>query len=185
MKRLGLIDNGRRAVIVTDGQMVDAVTGAALGAAPANFEPLMVNNRLRGEIDAALAALKLASPDAAARLAAARALQGSDNEGLLPIVQKALDKETDPEVKGVLELSAASLALKNADPALRAKAAADLAKSNDPQVRQVLSALVAQGQRRRLRGTGRARAQRGAAVASPKSTAACSARRSAWRRSPD
>jgi urea transport system permease protein len=45
----------------------------------------------------------------------------------------------------VLELSAASLALKNADPALRARAAAALAKSNDPQVRQVLSALVGKG----------------------------------------
>jgi urea transport system permease protein len=142
---LGLIDNGRRAVIVADGQMADAVTGAALGAAPANFEALMVNNRLRGEIDTALAALKLASPDAATRLAAAKALQGSENDGLLPIVQKAIDKETDPEVKVVLELSAASLALKNSDPALRARAAADLAKSNDPQVRQVLSALVGKG----------------------------------------
>ncbi len=119
-----------------------------LGPAPANFEALIVNNRLRGEIDAALAALKLASPDAAQRLAAARSLQGSDNEDLLPIVQKAIDKETDAEVKGVLDLSAASLALKNADPALRAKAAADLAKSNDPQVRQMLSALVGRGQRR-------------------------------------
>ena len=96
---LGLVDNGRRAVIVTDGQMTDAVTGAPLGAAPANFEALMVNNRLRGEIDAALAALKLASPDAAARLAAAKSLQGSDNEGLLPIVQQALDKEADAEVQ--------------------------------------------------------------------------------------
>jgi urea transport system permease protein len=140
---LGLIDNGKRAVIVANGQMADAVTGAALGPAPSNFDALVVNNRLRGEIDAALAALKLASPDVATRLAAAKSLQGSDDVDLLPIVQRALDKETDPEVKGVMELSAASLALKNADPELRARAAAALAKSNDPQVRQVLSALVA------------------------------------------
>ena len=142
---LGLIDNGRRAVIVTDGRMQDAVTGAALGTAPAGFDPMVVNNRLRGEIDAALAALKLASPDAASRLSAAKSLQGSDNEELLPIVHKALDKERDPEVRAVLELSAASLALKNADPVLRARAAGALAKSNDPQVRQILSALVTRG----------------------------------------
>jgi urea transport system permease protein len=140
---LGSSEGGRRAVIVADGRMSDAVTGAPLGPAPGNFEAFVVNNRLRGEIDAALAALKLASPDAAQRLAAARSLQGSDNEDLLPIVEQALARETDAEVKAALDLSAAALALKNADPALRAKAAAALAKSNDPQVRQLLSAIVA------------------------------------------
>jgi urea transport system permease protein len=140
---LGLVDGGRRAAIVADGRMTDAVTGAPLGPAPANFEAFVVNNRLRGEIDAAQAALKLASPDTAERLAAARSLQGSDNEDLLPIVEQAIARETDAEVKAALDLSAASLALKNADPALRARAAAALAKSNDPQVRQLLSALVA------------------------------------------
>ncbi|MGB2818832.1 MAG: urea ABC transporter permease subunit UrtB [Burkholderiaceae bacterium] len=140
---LGLVDDGRRAVIVADGRMTDAVTGAPLGPVAAGFDALVVNNRMRGEIDTALAALKLASPDVAARLAAAKSLQGSENEGLLPIVQQAIVKETDPEVRTTLELSAASLALKNSDPELRAKAAATLAKSNDPQVRQLLSALVA------------------------------------------
>jgi len=142
---LGLVDGGKRPVIAAHGKLSDALTGAPIGPAPANFEPLVVNNRLRGEIDAALAALKLASPDVAARLAAAKSLQGSDNEDLLPIVQAALDRETDAEVKTVLALSAASLALKNSDPALRARAAADLARSNDPQVRQVLSAIVTRG----------------------------------------
>jgi urea transport system permease protein len=139
---LAVVDNGRRAVIVADGRMTDAATGAALGPAPPSIEPLVVNNRLRGEIDAALAALKLASADPAARLTAAKALQGSDNEGLLPIVQKALDAETDAEVRATLGLAAASLALKSSDSALRAKAAAALAKSSDPQVRQLLSTLV-------------------------------------------
>jgi len=142
---LGLIEDGKRAVIVASGRMADAVTGADMGPAPPNFDALIINNRLRGEIDAALAALQLASPDVATRLAAAKSLQGSENEDLLPIVQQALDKETDPDVKVVLELSAASLALKNANPELRARAAAALGKSNDPQVRQVLSAIVTRG----------------------------------------
>jgi urea transport system permease protein len=140
---LGLVDNGRRAAIVTDSRLSDAVTGATIGPVPASFDTVVVNNRLRGEIDSALAALQLASPDTATRLEAARSLQGSDNEGLLPIVQGALDRETDPDVKAALGLSAASLALKSADPAQRAQAAAALSKSNDPQVRQLLSALVA------------------------------------------
>jgi urea transport system permease protein len=87
--------------------------------------------------------LKLANPDASIRLAAAKELQGSDNEELLPIVQRALDRETDARVRAVLTLSAASIALKNEDPALRAQAAAALAQSSDPQVRQTLSGLVA------------------------------------------
>jgi urea transport system permease protein len=139
---LVLIDDGKRAAIVVDGRLLDAATGTEIGPAPERLEPLIVNNRLRGEIDTALAALNLASPVVSTRLAAARSLQGSDNEELLPLVQRALERETDAQVANVLGLSAASLALKNDDPALRMRAATALAKSSDPQVRQMLSGLV-------------------------------------------
>jgi urea transport system permease protein len=133
---------GRRAVIVGDGTIVDAASGEALGAAPADLETIVINNRIRGEIAAALAALKLGSPDRATRLAAARELQGSDNEDVLPILQRALAAETDGEVKAILALAAASLAIKSSDPEQRLRAAGDLATSVDPQVRQLLATLV-------------------------------------------
>ena len=134
---------GGRAVIVAAGRMADAATGADLGAAPPDLEAIVINNRVRGEIAAALAALRVASPERAVRLAAARALQGSDNEEILPIVDRAVQREADPEVRRALELAAASLALRSGDAERRVQAARALAASDDPQVRQTLAALLA------------------------------------------
>jgi urea transport system permease protein len=139
---LAFIESGRRAVIVAGGQITDAATGAPLGAAPARLDTVVVNNRLRGEIGSAMAALKLASPDRATRLAAARELQGSDNEDARPIIEAAAVKESDGEIKAILELAAASLAIRSAEPAERIRAAQRLAASTDPQVRQMLATMV-------------------------------------------
>ncbi len=62
------------------------------------------------------AALKLGSSDRAVRLAAARELQGSDNEDALPILERAIGKEADAEIAAILKLAAASLALKSSEP---------------------------------------------------------------------
>jgi urea transport system permease protein len=137
-----LLDGGRRAAIVVNGQLIDAANGAPLGAAPAGAEPIVINNRIRGELGAALAALRLASPDRAVRLAAARELQGTDNEEALPIVERAAERETDAEVRTTLQLAGASLALRSSDPEQRLRAAKALAESTDPQVRQLLSTLT-------------------------------------------
>ncbi|MFZ5538480.1 MAG: urea ABC transporter permease subunit UrtB [Pseudomonadota bacterium] len=140
---LALIDGGRRAVILADRSMLDAATGAQLGAAPAGIAPIVINNRLRGEIASALAALKLGAADRATRLAAAKELQGSDNEDLLPLLERAEARETDAEVRATLALAAASLALKSADAGQRLRAAQALAASDDPQVRQMLATMIA------------------------------------------
>jgi urea transport system permease protein len=135
------IVNGR-AVIVSGSNIADAATGDSLGAAPAGLETIVVNNRLRGELDGALAGLKLSSPNRQTRLAAAKELQASDNDDLLPILQAALAKESDPDVKTILQLAAASLGLKSSDVEVRLQAAKALAASDDPQVRQILSTML-------------------------------------------
>jgi urea transport system permease protein len=137
---LAIVD--QRAVIVSGSNIVDAATGDTLGAAPANLETIVVNNRLRGELDGAMAALKLSSPDREARLGAAKELQASDNEDLLPILQAAREKESDPAVKAILQLAAASLGLKSSDAEVRLQAAKALSASDDPQVRQILSTML-------------------------------------------
>jgi len=139
---LALIDGGRRAVIVSDGQITDAATGSAIGQAPANLETIVINNRIRGELGPALAALKLGSPDRETRLAAAKELQGSDNEDVLPNLERAQAREPDPQVRSILALAAASLALKSADAEKRLQAASELAHSSDPQVRQLLATMI-------------------------------------------
>ncbi len=150
---LALVEDGKRAVIVADGNLSDAATGAAIGPAPANLE----TNRMRGEIGAALAALKLGSPDRAVRLAAAKELQGSDNEDALPILERALAREQDSEIKSILSLAAASLALKSSDAEKRLAAAYALAQSDDPQVRQILIRRCGRSSPRWLRGRRTAR----------------------------
>jgi urea transport system permease protein len=139
---LALIEDGRRAVIVGDGRIADAVTGTALGPAPASLDSVVINNRIRGEIGAAIAALKLGSPDRTTRLGAAKELQGTDNEDALPIIQRSLARETDDEVRQALQQAGASLALKSEDPERRLAAARELADSSDPQVRQLLATMV-------------------------------------------
>ena len=61
----------------TDTGVVDAATGAAVTLTPeaqSSLEDVLLNNRLRGELDGALAALHLSSPDRSERLRAAKAL---------------------------------------------------------------------------------------------------------------
>ncbi|MFZ9529888.1 MAG: UDP-N-acetylmuramate:L-alanyl-gamma-D-glutamyl-meso-diaminopimelate ligase, partial [Burkholderiales bacterium] len=58
-------------------------------------------------------ALKLLSADRALRLVAAKQLAAGAEDSLLPLVRKALDKETDAEIRPLLELAAASLEMKS------------------------------------------------------------------------
>jgi len=139
---LARVDGGKRAVIVAGGRMVDAATGESLGAAPASPDTVVINNRIRGELAAALAALRLGSADRAARLAAARELQGSANEDALPIIQRASAREADAEIRAILELAGASLAIRSSDAGERLKAARALGTSTDPQVRQLLATML-------------------------------------------
>ncbi|MCF8211457.1 MAG: urea ABC transporter permease subunit UrtB, partial [Rhodoferax sp.] len=79
-------------VIVRDGKAFDPVSGA-----PTNLtdtaEDILNNNRMRGEIESALAALQLLSPDEKLRRAAVKTLQGNVDEAKLPLIDKALAQE--------------------------------------------------------------------------------------------
>ena len=104
---------------------------------------VVVNNRLRSAVADALAALRLLSPERAARLEAAKALAGGADAAMLPLVRKALDKETDPDIKPLLELTAASMELKGADKETRLAAIRRLGESNSPNSRTLLAEAAA------------------------------------------
>ncbi|NCV16077.1 MAG: urea ABC transporter permease subunit UrtB, partial [Betaproteobacteria bacterium] len=63
--------SGTQVLIVRDGKASDPVSGESV-ALPNNAEDVINNNRMRREIDAALSALQLLSPDAELRLRAAK-----------------------------------------------------------------------------------------------------------------
>ena len=61
---------GDKTVIIDGDKVFDAATGTAI-TMPANPESPTVNNRIRGELASALAALKLFDPDVTLRLTSA------------------------------------------------------------------------------------------------------------------
>src|SRR6185436_5020495 len=76
---------------------------------------VIVNNRLRSRVADALAALRLLSPDRAARFAAAKELAGGADAAMLPLVKTALDNEGDAEIRPLLERAEASMEMKTKD----------------------------------------------------------------------
>lgn len=125
-------------VIVLDGQGKNPVTGAAV-AVPADAEDVVSNNRMRGEIDAALAGLQLLSPDESVRREAVKTLQGQDlDDSKLPLLDKALAQEKQDDIRAVLQQLRAVALLGSQDPALRIEAAQALADSTESNTKSLL-----------------------------------------------
>ncbi len=133
-----LYTSGKRVLIVRGESAVDAASGEKLAKAPEDKEDITVNNRLRRELNGALAALKLISPEVEVRHAAAKELLGRAEPAMLPLVQKALAKETSPGIKPMLEQIAAALELKAEDRATRLAAVRKVASSNNPSTKTLL-----------------------------------------------
>ena len=132
---------GDQAVIITDDSAFDAATGDAIKM-PANPESITVNNRIRGELASALAALKLFDADREVRLASAEELQSKVSAGMAPLLKKALAQEADARIKGLLTLAYAQANLGNADPAARLDAVRALAETSSPVIKSVLLPLT-------------------------------------------
>ena len=129
--------DGDRVFIVRDGKATDPVTGAA-ATLPETAEDVIINNRMRGELDSAAAALKLFSPDEKVRRAAIKSMTGDTDEAKLPLIEKAYAGEADPEIKGQLEVVRAAIRLNSPDKAKRLEAAKLLAGSNNTNTKSVL-----------------------------------------------
>ncbi len=95
----------RQAVYIQDeaGGLTDAATGQPVGGdPPADLDNVRINNRLRGDIDAALGGLTLLSKSPATRRAAAAAVFKSHDASALPRLETAINRETDPGIKRAL-----------------------------------------------------------------------------------
>ncbi len=85
-------------------ELIDVVTGESAGqVAKSAVSKVRVNNTLRRAIRGALGGLTLMSPDRGTRLSAAAAVLRSPSAEALELVEAALARETDPEVKGRME----------------------------------------------------------------------------------
>ena len=83
---------------------IDPLSGETLGEAPkAGFTKIKVNNNLRRAIRSALGGLTLVSPDRTVRLQAAQQVLQSPSAENLDLVETALARETDSEVRARME----------------------------------------------------------------------------------
>jgi urea transport system permease protein len=130
---------GDKVLVVKGDKASDPVTGSVL-ILPDGAEDVINNNRMRGEIDSALAALKLFSKDDAVRQAAVKQLQSDADESKLPLIEKALATEKNPGIKDQLAMVRAAALLGSADKNNRLQAAALLASSTQASTKTVLLA---------------------------------------------
>ncbi|MBE7942256.1 MULTISPECIES: urea ABC transporter permease subunit UrtB [Ramlibacter] len=128
---------GPRVLVVRDGKGSDPVTGVDV-AVPADAEDVVNNNRMRGELDTASAALKLFSKDAKQRGEAIKVLQNETDEARLPLIEKAFQAETDAGLKEQLGLVRAAVLLGSADTSRRMAAAELLAQGRSTNTKSVL-----------------------------------------------
>ncbi len=128
---------GGRAFIVRGEQVTDAATGAA-ATLPDDAEDVVNNNRMRRELEAALAALQLFAPDRTQRAQAVRALKDQIDEGKLALLEKAEAAETDATLKTELTLLKATALIASPDKAKRLAAAKLVAASDQPATKALL-----------------------------------------------
>jgi urea transport system permease protein len=129
---------GGRAYIVKGEQFIDPTTGQAQ-AALVGAEDVVNNNRMRGELDAALAAFKLRDADVTVRAQAVKNLQDSADESKLSLIESAIAREADAEVKNSLSMIRSKVLLNSADAAKRFESAQALARGKSNNVEALLN----------------------------------------------
>jgi urea transport system permease protein len=126
-----------RVILLRDGKAVDATSGQPVDL-PADAEDATNNNRMRREIEAALASTKLLSPDVDVRSRALDELGDAASATLMPLLDKADVAETDAGLKARIALLRSRILVSADDPAQRLRAASALAESGESAVRNLL-----------------------------------------------
>ena len=135
--------SGTRVFVVRNGQAADAVTGHH-EVLPDNAEDVVNNNRMRGEIEAALSALQLFSNDAKQRMQAVKALLKEPDSTKLTMLEKAMATEADAGIQQQMRLAQAAIELNHADAAVRLASAKALANSQTPDTQLLLNQRLSQ-----------------------------------------
>ncbi len=142
--------NGTQVLIVRDGKAFDPVNGEAT-ALPDTAEDVINNNRMRGEIDAALSALQLLSPDATQRLQAAKSVLKEPDPTKLAMLEKALAAETNEGVRKQMLLARAAILLNSDKADERMASAKTLADSQTPDTQLLLNQRLSQEEDKQVR----------------------------------
>jgi urea transport system permease protein len=142
--------NGTQVLIVRDGKAFDPANGEAT-ALPDTAEDVINNNRMRGEIDAALSALQLLSTDAALRVQAAKSVLKEPDPTKLAMLEKALASEANEGVKKQMLLARAGILLNSDKADERMASAKTLADSQTPDTQLLLNQQLSQEEDKQVR----------------------------------
>lgn len=135
--------SGPQVFVMRDGKVLDPVTGQEV-ALPASAEDVINNNRMRGEIDAAISALQLLSPDVTKRVDAVKLMLKEPDITKLPMLEKALSSEADSAAKALMLLARAAIMINSDKPQERLDAAKALAQSQTPDTVLLLNQRLSQ-----------------------------------------
>jgi urea transport system permease protein len=102
----------------------------------------LVDNRMRRQLEPALASLKLGFPDPKVRLSAAKDLAKSRNDDLAPLIRGAVAKEQDAEIRRTLGLALAQIDLRGNDKTLKLAALAAIDEAADASFKTDLERLT-------------------------------------------
>src|ERR1700761_8359488 len=138
------VTEDKRLVIEQGSAYQDALTGEPVKVT-SDPEHVHVNNRLRGEIETALARLNLFSKDPALRLAAARAVLHEHDPAGAPALEKALATEKDDSVAATLKLALAATTLQSGDVPAKLKAIKLLGSSGVEEATRLLGEVADRG----------------------------------------
>jgi urea transport system permease protein len=121
-----------------DKQPLNALTGVAMPM-PEDAEEVMLNNRLRGELDAAIAALKLFAADPSVRRDSVRALIKEPDTSKRVLIEKAMAQETVPALQTLMTYALAAIDLSSPGTDARRAGARTLAEFSSPDVQRLLN----------------------------------------------
>lgn len=136
--------SGAQVYVVDSGGVAHDPATQATVELPTTAEDVINNNRMRGELEAAIAFLNLHSNDQVLRHNAVTTLKDADiDESKLPLLEHVLKDEQDAAIREPLLEISAGLLLKSTDKAVRIKAARQLGAGNNQNIKQLLSTRLA------------------------------------------
>jgi urea transport system permease protein len=103
----------------------------------------LVDNRMRRQLEPALASLRLGFPDPKVRLEAAKDLAKSRNDDLAPLIRAVAAKEQEPEIKTALGLALAQIDLHGSDKQLKLAALAAITSAADASFKSDIERMIA------------------------------------------
>jgi urea transport system permease protein len=133
-------DTGQIVLENDDWDVIDAITLEMLDPQPDTYNTVIVNNRMRSQLESAVGVLQLLSDDREIRLTSAKSLRDNLSPSLLTFLNKALAQESDEEIRRILQESQSIILLDSPDEQERIDAVNYLTSSSERRVRELLVA---------------------------------------------